>query len=118
MIFLFVNNLQAAPKDKLLVFDLNDGWEPLCKHLGKPIPSVPFPFLNKKGCGTHPFVAGMHPVIKRIQNEFYSILGISAATSLYLVYHFSTTSLGNSYLWRSLLFGTDAVLNRFGYFRK
>lgn len=35
-----------CPKDKLLVFDVKEGWEPLCKFLGKPIPDQPFPNLN------------------------------------------------------------------------
>lgn len=30
----------------MLVFDVKQGWEPLCKFLGKPIPDVPFPNLN------------------------------------------------------------------------
>lgn len=33
--------------DKLLVFDVKQGWEPLCKFLGVPVPEgVPFPHLN------------------------------------------------------------------------
>nr|XP_039273574.1 uncharacterized protein LOC120347597 [Styela clava] len=40
--------LQRAPKDRLLKMNLSDGWEPLCKFLGKPIPNVPFPHKNKK----------------------------------------------------------------------
>lgn len=32
-----------VPKERLLSFDLKDGWEPLCKFLGKPVPvSGPF----------------------------------------------------------------------------
>ncbi|XP_077974011.1 uncharacterized protein LOC120347597 isoform X3 [Styela clava] len=41
--------LRRAPKDRLLKMNLSDGWEPLCKFLGKPIPNVPFPYKNKKG---------------------------------------------------------------------
>ena len=37
---------EICPKDKLLIFDVKQGWEPLCKFLGKPIPEVPFPNLN------------------------------------------------------------------------
>lgn len=39
--------LNAAPKDKLLVFNLADGWEPLCEFLDLPVPDVPFPHKNK-----------------------------------------------------------------------
>ena len=31
------------PKDRLLVFNAKQGWEPLCEFLGKPIPEGPYP---------------------------------------------------------------------------
>ena len=37
-----------VPKDKLLVYDVRDGWEPLCAFLGVPVPDVELPHLNKK----------------------------------------------------------------------
>ncbi len=37
-----------VPADKLLVFDVAEGWEPLCKFLGKPEPVEPLPHTNKK----------------------------------------------------------------------
>ena len=37
---------QNVPSDKLLEFDVSQGWEPLCKFLGKPIPDEPFPHVN------------------------------------------------------------------------
>ena len=40
---------KAAPKDKLLVFDVKQGWEPLCKFLNKDVPAKPFPHKNKAG---------------------------------------------------------------------
>lgn len=36
----------VVPKEKLLVFHPKDGWEPLCKFLGKPVPEGPFPKVN------------------------------------------------------------------------
>lgn len=46
----------ALGPDRLLVFDPNEGWEPLCAFLGVPVPSEPFPhtnttadFLNRRG---------------------------------------------------------------------
>ena len=36
-------------KDQLLVFDVKDGWEPLCKFLDLPIPDIPFPNINDRG---------------------------------------------------------------------
>lgn len=38
---------QVTPKDRLLTFKLEDGWEPLCRFLGKPVPEVPFPRVNE-----------------------------------------------------------------------
>lgn len=32
--------------DRLLVFDVREGWEPLCAFLGVPVPDEPFPHLN------------------------------------------------------------------------
>ena len=29
-----------VPKEKLLVYKIGDGWEPLCKFLGKPVPGL------------------------------------------------------------------------------
>lgn len=34
------------PKDQLLEMDLSEGWEPLCKFLGVPVPDEPFPRAN------------------------------------------------------------------------
>eukprot|EP00913_Durusdinium_trenchii_P013055 g12255.t1 len=33
---------------KLLVFDVKEGWEPLCKFLGVPVPDEPFPNVNDR----------------------------------------------------------------------
>uniref|UniRef100_A0A6U1K0N7 Sulfotransferase n=1 Tax=Tetraselmis chuii TaxID=63592 RepID=A0A6U1K0N7_9CHLO len=38
--------IRDCPKDKLLVFRASEGWEPLCKFLGKPVPDVPYPHVN------------------------------------------------------------------------
>ena len=37
---------ETCPKDQLLVFEVSEGWEPLCKFLNKPVPDVPFPRVN------------------------------------------------------------------------
>lgn len=38
---------QLVPQERLLVWHPRDGWEPLCKHLGKPVPKEPVPKLNE-----------------------------------------------------------------------
>ncbi|EJU05225.1 hypothetical protein DACRYDRAFT_113402 [Dacryopinax primogenitus] len=35
-----------VPPDQLLEFNVKEGWEPLCKFLGVPVPDVPFPHTN------------------------------------------------------------------------
>lgn len=47
------NAQEAAVKasiapDRLLVFDVRQGWEPLCAFLGRPVPTGPFPRTNSK----------------------------------------------------------------------
>lgn len=41
---------EAASKqraaDQVLIFNAKQGWEPLCKFLGKPVPSEPFPHVG------------------------------------------------------------------------
>lgn len=36
----------AVPADRLLVFDVTEGWEPLCRFLGVSVPDAPFPRTN------------------------------------------------------------------------
>jgi Sulfotransferase domain len=43
--------------ERLLVYEVSQGWEPLCRFLGVPVPASPFPRVNT----TEDFVAG-HPV--------------------------------------------------------
>jgi len=40
---------RSVPAERLLVFNVNEGWAPLCAFLGKPVPeNVPFPHLNDR----------------------------------------------------------------------
>ena len=36
----------TVPSDKLLVFEVKEGWGPLCKFLDVPVPNIPFPNTN------------------------------------------------------------------------
>ncbi|CAE7253324.1 unnamed protein product [Symbiodinium pilosum] len=40
--------MQAIPADRLLVYNFSDGWAPIAHFLGKPIPDVPFPYVDEK----------------------------------------------------------------------
>ncbi|CAI6340372.1 unnamed protein product [Periconia digitata] len=37
---------RVVPEDKLMFFNVKDGWEPLCRALGKDVPDIPFPRIN------------------------------------------------------------------------
>ncbi|MDX1677818.1 sulfotransferase family protein [Arsukibacterium sp.] len=38
----------TIPAEQLLVYQVKEGWDPLCKFLGKPVPSGPFPRSNDR----------------------------------------------------------------------
>jgi hypothetical protein len=40
--------VRTVPADRLLVFDVADGWAPLCGFLGVPVPDVPYPRRNDR----------------------------------------------------------------------
>jgi hypothetical protein len=42
-----ITEVQSAfPSERLLTYRIGDGWEPLCRFLGRPVPSTPFPRSN------------------------------------------------------------------------
>lgn len=42
------NVVESIPKERLLIFNVKQGWEPLCEFLDVPVPDIPFPFVNDK----------------------------------------------------------------------
>ena len=40
--------VQAIPKDRLLIYEAGQGWEPLCKFLDVPVPDAPYPSENSR----------------------------------------------------------------------
>lgn len=38
----------ACPPGRLIEYSVTDGWEPLCRALGVPVPAEPFPHLNQR----------------------------------------------------------------------
>ncbi len=40
--------IDAVPADRLLVFDVREGWEPLCEFLACDVPDEPFPNVNDR----------------------------------------------------------------------
>ncbi len=54
----------AIAPARLLVFDVREGWEPLCRFLGVPVPDEPFPRLND--------TASTQAMIRQIRETFKS----------------------------------------------
>lgn len=48
-----------VPKDRLLVHEAKEGWEPLCKFLGVPIPKHSYPRVND--------TANVQGIVKRLR---------------------------------------------------
>jgi hypothetical protein len=52
VIDVFVNHLEqvrnTVPADRLLVYQVSEGWEPLCRFLGVPLPDIDFPRTNPR----------------------------------------------------------------------
>jgi hypothetical protein len=40
--------IAAIPSPRLLVYDVREGWKPLCAWLGAPVPETPFPHTNTR----------------------------------------------------------------------
>lgn len=77
----WVEHVKATvPKEKLLIFNVKEGWKPLCEFLDLPIPNQPFPRTND--------TAAMQGNVFRGKFEaFIYILGIPIVTGLFF-YHF------------------------------
>ena len=39
---------KAIPSERLLVWNAAQGWDPICKALGLPVPEIPFPWVNRR----------------------------------------------------------------------
>jgi hypothetical protein len=57
----------AVPPEKLLIFTVTEGWTPLCKFLGLPVPATPFPNVNDR--------AEVKKIIGDITKGAYVIMG-------------------------------------------
>ena len=50
---------RSIKKENLLVFNVKEGWGPLCKFLGVPEPEQPFPNLNSKESFQQKYTEGL-----------------------------------------------------------
>lgn len=71
---------RTVPEDRLLVFDVKEGWAPLCAFLGVAVPERPFPHVNDR--------AQMQRMIRRVGLARWLLpsLAASLAAGLYLVF--------------------------------
>lgn len=69
---------EAVPKQRLLVYQLGSGWEPLCEFLEKPIPTVPFPHSNESAMLKAAFEAAFGRAIKRSLVNISCVVGFAA----------------------------------------
>ncbi|TRY72425.1 hypothetical protein TCAL_14902 [Tigriopus californicus] len=68
--------IQKVPKERLLIYDVKEGWEPLCRFLNLPIPDEPFPRLNDYGT-----------IEATVKGSYYGIvLGLPLSVILLLVW--------------------------------
>jgi hypothetical protein len=61
----------AVPPERLLVFTVDQGWEPLCDFLDVPVPDTPFPRVNDR--------AEFRKIIQDMSRGAYVVLGLGAA---------------------------------------
>lgn len=59
----------AVPPERLLVFSVDQGWEPLCAFLGVPVPATPFPRVNDR--------VAFRKRIVRIARAGYAVLALA-----------------------------------------
>lgn len=76
-----------VPPEKLLEYNINEGWEPLCRFLGKPIPSEPMPFINQSAGFKEKFrtrnIANVQAQLRRTLDVMaYIVLVISLVATL------------------------------------
>ncbi|XP_039255803.2 uncharacterized protein LOC120332591 [Styela clava] len=67
--------IKEAPPGQLLVYNVNEGWGPICKFLGREVPDIPFPHLNKKGEIAEKRLKN-DSYIKNMYIEMYTVLAL------------------------------------------
>jgi hypothetical protein len=69
---------KTIPAEQLLVYEVSQGWQPLCDFLGVPVPDTPFPQVND--------AASMKQQIRQIRTVFLVLYAALAAALLASVY--------------------------------
>ena len=85
-----IERVQAViPKEKLLIFNVKQGWKPLCEFLGCEIPDQEFPRANVTGTEGSVTNKG-HSIMNDARNKLFVILAVFVflASILYLMFSF------------------------------
>jgi len=64
-------------ENRLLVFDVKEGWESLCRFLGHPIPQAPFPRTNRRST--------VRAAVRLITFAKYLLIALLAAAAVALL---------------------------------
>ncbi|XP_076803509.1 uncharacterized protein LOC143447341 [Clavelina lepadiformis] len=94
---------QNCPPDKLLIYDVRQGWAPLCEFLGKEIPDQPFPHENVAGNIVDKLMA-KHPALIRMQREMkvtVALMSFALIFGSYKIYKNGFVELLNNF-WSSV----------------
>jgi hypothetical protein len=60
---------EFVPADRLLVWEVSDGWEPLCEFLGVPVPAEPLPHANDRATFLDRVIGGAVTTLGQWQAE-------------------------------------------------
>jgi hypothetical protein len=71
---------RTVSPDRLLVFDVAEGWEPLCRFLGVPVPDEPFPHVNDRADFDRRVKQRLIPAAAAVAGG--AILGLAALAAL------------------------------------
>lgn len=66
---------QIVPAEKLLVYNVKEGWEPLCNFLNVPVPDKPFPHVNDRA-EMQQRINGMRRTARLIPTMLASLLAL------------------------------------------
>ena len=77
-----------VPAERLLAYEVKDGWEPLCEFLGVEAPDIPFPYLND--------AEAFQKMIRRVKAlAFAALIGGVSLSALALLYLLSRSARGS-----------------------
>jgi hypothetical protein len=60
---------RVVPESQLLVWEVSDGWEPLCEFLGVPVPDQPLPHANDRATFLDRVIGGAITALERWQGQ-------------------------------------------------